>query len=105
MSSQKTVYQTYFIRSPRRSDLGDAPYLLRQAGQGGYRFFVDVETLLGALQKELTPASRQRNKGFRYILKGKMDGLVKYPGRWRAFWKRKAVVAPAQTQTESELVG
>jgi hypothetical protein len=79
VSNQKTVYQTYVIRFPLRTDLGDEPYLLRDSGQGGYRSFVDVETLLGALQKELTPASRERDKGFLHIF-SLVSRIICHPG-------------------------
>jgi hypothetical protein len=96
VSNQKTVYQTYVIRFPRRTDLGSATYLLQDAGGKGYRSFTHLETLLDTVQKELTPPSRERNRGLRHVLKDSMDGLSKYFNEWGAFWKRKAVVAPAE---------
>jgi hypothetical protein len=90
VSNQNAVYQTYIIRFPRRTDVSDAPYLLKDAGRDGYRSFAHLEALLEILQKELTAPSREYKRGSRLTLKDSMDGFDKYISQRLAFWKRKA---------------
>lgn len=99
MSSRKTIYQTYVIRFPRRTDIDDAPYLLKDAGGKEYRSFTHLDTLLDILQRELASSNRENKKGLRFIFKDRMDGFNKYSKQWRAFWKRKAALASTETES------
>lgn len=80
MSNQGTLYRSFIIRCPRNLDLSAQFYLLKTVGVSNYQVHSDAESLLGALERELTFPIQEYPEHTLNLIREGFRGFVKHFG-------------------------